>query len=144
MFDFGPGMTINAAALFFIGLAAYYDAKTRTAPNWIWVCMIFLGLGALYYHPTTITTFIINAGLVIAAGAVLYKLGMGGADFKAIIALAIVYYSLPLVPLMALIAAHVMTFAIIFASGRRRLQVPYLVCLGACLLWVVTFLSFTA
>jgi len=68
--------------------AAYSDIKKREADNWIWIVMALFGIPFIIWEKNLFMTAI-SIGITFPVAFLLYLFGMGGADAKAIMAIAI-------------------------------------------------------
>jgi preflagellin peptidase FlaK len=88
--------------------AAYRDIQTRRVPNWVWLPLGIIGIVALaidartvltapeYYRPLFFLRIAVSLGLVAPLGYAFWRLGgFGGADAKAIMALALLFPTYP-------------------------------------------------
>jgi preflagellin peptidase FlaK len=88
--------------------AAYRDVRTRRVPNWVWLPLGTVGLSALamdvwtvftlsaYYQSVFVLRIAVSFGLVAPLGYAFWRLGgWGGADAKAIVTLALLFPTYP-------------------------------------------------
>lgn len=98
---------LRLAAVPLFAWAAYRDVRTRRIPNWIWLPLVTVGIVALALDAWTVFTFspyrslffvrvVVSLGLVASMGYVFWRLGgCGGADAKAIMSIALVFPTYP-------------------------------------------------
>jgi preflagellin peptidase FlaK len=87
--------------------AAYRDIRTRRIPNWVWLPLVTVGIIALAMDAWSVLTFsayqplffvrvVVSLGLVAPLGYAFWRLGgCGGADAKAIMTLALLFPTYP-------------------------------------------------
>ena len=96
--------TIDVAAVlvsvFFFSLGSYYDLKAREVDDWVW--LLYAPIGGIFtvlrllYDPSLLTYTLLSIGITALAAFALFYFGLfGGADFKAIVCLAL---TIPLPP----------------------------------------------
>ena len=71
-----------------LSYASYTDCKYREASNKLWIIMACIGIPLLFFYSDSLT---VALSIIISflLGFILYLFGMGGADTKAIWAIAI-------------------------------------------------------
>lgn len=84
-------------AIVILSIASYTDLKTRTAPNILWLIMGILGFILLFFSPFDLLYIILVIIILVMLLAMFYCIeSVGGADIKAMMALAILFpYPLP-------------------------------------------------
>jgi preflagellin peptidase FlaK len=78
-----------AVGLLILGYAAYRDVKTREASNRLWLIMGGCGAVLLVVERPDILLTAVSIGVTVPFALLLYVFGMGGADVKAMWALAV-------------------------------------------------------
>lgn len=102
----GDGLRLLAVPL--LGWAALRDVRTRRVPNWIWYAIGGLGLALLAADLIALAPFstafarlqlfrtAVSVGFVVPLAYVFWRLGgFGGADAKALMALAVLFPTYP-------------------------------------------------
>lgn len=102
----GDGLRLLAVPL--LGWAALRDVRTRRVPNWIWYAIGGLGLALLVADLAALAPFstafarlqlfriAVSVGFVVPLAYVFWRLGgFGGADAKALMALAVLFPTYP-------------------------------------------------
>lgn len=98
---------LRLAAVPLFAWAAYRDVRTRRIPNWVWLPLVAIGIAALAMDAWTASTYsayrslfvvrvVVSLGLVAPLGYVFWRLGgFGGADAKAIMTIALLFPTYP-------------------------------------------------
>lgn len=98
---------LRLAAVALFAWAAYRDIRTRRVPNWVWLPLMAVGIVALAMDAWRVLAFpsyrilffvrvVVSLGLVAPLGYVFWRLGgCGGADAKAIMTIALLFPTYP-------------------------------------------------
>ncbi|HHF56691.1 MAG TPA: A24 family peptidase [Thermoplasmatales archaeon] len=123
-----------------LGYAAYTDIKIREASNKLWLVMGSIGIILLLIEKPNATLIAISMAVTIPFSFMLYLFGMGGADVKAMWAIALLaplppstaYYSPPffIFPLTVLINSLLLivflpVFFLFYNVRKGDLEFPY-------------------
>lgn len=84
-------MLLFIIAIILLGIGAYTDIKYRKASNWLWVVMGGIGTLSILAHPLNLIYILMMFIILGAMFTMFFLLPMGGADIKALMALAILF-----------------------------------------------------
>lgn len=99
---------LRLAAVALFAWAAYRDIRTRRVPNWVWLPLVAVGMIALALDTWTVLAVpayqslffvrvVVSLGSVAPLGYAFWRLGgCGGADAKAIITIALLFPTYPI------------------------------------------------
>ncbi len=123
-----------------LGYAAYTDIKTREASNKLWLIMGSIGLVLLVIEQPDAFAVAISMAVIIPFSFLLYLFGMGGADVKAMWAIAVLaplppsiaffpppFFIFPLTVLInsLLLIVFLPIFFLLYNAKRGELEFPY-------------------
>jgi len=107
------------------GYAAVYDWRTLHAPDWVWVFLSLVGAWRVWHYGALADTLPVLVILAIVGAVFAYRDGIGGADSKAMVALAMTHGEVAMITLL-------LTPVALFAVQQYRDEdfIPFLSALG--------------